>query len=58
MCKHAAAASFFVSLYAAELMMRITLKVIHTVVVEWLALLLRIRKVPGSNLGLETGYPD
>jgi hypothetical protein len=26
--------------------------------VEWLALMLRIRKVAGSNLGLETGYPD
>jgi hypothetical protein len=25
---------------------------------EWLTLLLRIREVPGSNLGLETGYPD
>jgi hypothetical protein len=28
------------------------------VVVEWLAFLLRIREVPGSNLGPETGYPD
>jgi hypothetical protein len=28
------------------------------VVVERLTLLLRIRDVPGSNLGLETGYPD
>jgi hypothetical protein len=28
------------------------------VMVEWLALLLRIREVPGSNLGPETGYPD
>jgi hypothetical protein len=28
------------------------------VMVEWLALLLHIRKVPGSNLGLQTGYPD
>jgi hypothetical protein len=27
-------------------------------VVEWLALLLCIREVPGSNLGPETGYPD
>jgi hypothetical protein len=27
-------------------------------VVEWLALLLRIREVPASNLGSETGYPD
>jgi hypothetical protein len=25
---------------------------------EWLALLLRIWEVPGSNLGPETGYPD
>jgi hypothetical protein len=29
-----------------------------TVVVEWLTLLLRIREVPGSNLGPETGYSD
>jgi hypothetical protein len=28
------------------------------VVVEFLTLLLRIRKVSGSNLGTETGYPD
>jgi hypothetical protein len=28
------------------------------VVVEWLTLLLRIREVPGTNLGSETGYPD
>jgi hypothetical protein len=28
------------------------------VVVEWLTLLLRIREVPGSNLGPDTGYPD
>jgi hypothetical protein len=28
------------------------------VVVERLTLLLRFRKVPGSNLGPETGYPD
>jgi hypothetical protein len=28
------------------------------VVVEWLALLLRIREVPRSNLGPETGYPN
>jgi hypothetical protein len=27
------------------------------IVVEWLALLLRIWKVSDSNLGLETGYP-
>jgi hypothetical protein len=25
---------------------------------EWLALLLRIREVLDSNLGLDTGYPD
>jgi hypothetical protein len=31
---------------------------ILNVVVEWLTLLLRIQQVPGSNLGLETGYPD
>jgi hypothetical protein len=28
------------------------------VVVEWLAFLLRIREIPGSNLGPETGCPD
>jgi hypothetical protein len=28
------------------------------VVVEWLALLLGIWKVPSSNLGPETAYPD
>jgi hypothetical protein len=28
------------------------------VMVEWLTLLFRIREVPGSNLGPETGYPD
>jgi hypothetical protein len=28
------------------------------VIVEWLALVLCIREVPGSNLGTETGYPD
>jgi hypothetical protein len=28
------------------------------VTVEWLALLLRIRKVPVSNLGPETDFPD
>jgi hypothetical protein len=27
-------------------------------VVEWFTLLLRIREVPGSNLGSETGYTD
>jgi hypothetical protein len=27
-------------------------------VVEWLKLLLRIREVPGSNLGTQTGYPQ
>jgi hypothetical protein len=26
--------------------------------VKWLKLLLRIREVPGSNLGPKTGYPD
>jgi hypothetical protein len=25
---------------------------------QWLALLLRIREVPGSSLGPETGYTD
>jgi hypothetical protein len=28
------------------------------VVVEWLTLLLRIREVPGSNVGPETAYLD
>jgi hypothetical protein len=28
------------------------------VVVKWLTLLLRIRKVPTSNLGIGTVYPD
>jgi hypothetical protein len=28
------------------------------VAAEWLALLFRIREAPGSNLGLETDYPD
>jgi hypothetical protein len=28
------------------------------VVVKWLTLVLRIREVPGSNLGQQTGYPD
>jgi hypothetical protein len=27
-------------------------------VVEWLAFLLCIREVPGSDLGPDTGYPD
>jgi hypothetical protein len=26
--------------------------------VEWLAFLLRIREMPASNLGLDSGYPD
>jgi hypothetical protein len=29
-----------------------------TIVVEWLALLLHIREVPGSNLSLKTGSSD
>jgi hypothetical protein len=33
-------------------------QVCRNVVVEWLAFLLCIREVPGSNLGPETGYPD
>jgi hypothetical protein len=28
----------------------------RNVVVEWITLMLRIREVPGSNLGPETGY--
>jgi hypothetical protein len=31
---------------------------ISNVVVEWLTFLLRIREVPGSNLGPEAGYLD
>jgi hypothetical protein len=31
---------------------------VSNVVVEWLALLLRIQEVPGSNLGQETDYPE
>jgi hypothetical protein len=30
----------------------------QNVVVEWLTHLLRIRDVPGSNLGTETSYPE
>jgi hypothetical protein len=32
--------------------------VVPSVAVEWLALLLCIWEVPGSNLGPETGYPQ
>jgi hypothetical protein len=28
------------------------------VMIEWLTLLLCIQEIPGSNLGLESGYPD
>jgi hypothetical protein len=28
------------------------------IVVEWLTFLFRIWEVPGSNLGLESGYPN
>jgi hypothetical protein len=31
---------------------------LSNVVVEWLAVLLRVQDVSGSNLGLETSYPD
>jgi hypothetical protein len=37
--------------------MKETVRFRLNVMVEWLALL-RIREVPGSNLSLETGYPD
>jgi hypothetical protein len=30
----------------------------RSTVVEWLTLLLHTWEVPGSNLSLETGYPD
>jgi hypothetical protein len=32
--------------------------IIAVTVAEWLALLLRIREIPESNLGPKTGYPD
>jgi hypothetical protein len=32
--------------------------VLPNIVVEWLTLLLRIREVPGSNLGPQTGHTD
>jgi hypothetical protein len=32
-------------------------RTLPNVVVEWLTLLLSIREVPASNLGLESGYP-
>jgi hypothetical protein len=28
------------------------------IVVEWLTLPIRIADIPGTNLGLKTGYPD
>jgi hypothetical protein len=31
---------------------------VPNVVVEWLTFLLRIKEIPGSNLGSETGNPD
>jgi hypothetical protein len=31
---------------------------VPNIVVEWLAFLLLILEVPGSNLGPETGYPE
>jgi hypothetical protein len=33
-------------------------KYLPNVAVQWLTLLHRIREISGSNLGLETGYPD
>jgi hypothetical protein len=30
----------------------------NLIVAEWLELLLRIREVPGSKLGPESGYPE
>jgi hypothetical protein len=38
--------------------MWVTLNQAPNIVVEWLTLLLRIRKVPVSNIGPETGYAD
>jgi hypothetical protein len=37
---------------------RLTPILLPTVTAEWLTLLIRIRKVPGSNLGQGIGYPD
>jgi hypothetical protein len=31
---------------------------LSNIVVEWLTLLLHIGEAPGSNLGLESSYPD
>jgi hypothetical protein len=36
----------------------VTTLMITNVAVEWLALLLHIQEVLGSNLSPETGYPD
>jgi hypothetical protein len=46
------------TLYYKELMKETDINLGLNVVIEWLAFLLRIREVPGSNLGPETGYPD
>jgi hypothetical protein len=35
-----------------------TTNIAPNIVVEWLPLLLYIRKAQGSNLGPETGYPE
>jgi hypothetical protein len=32
-------------------------RLVPNVVAEWSTLLLRIREIPGSNLGPQTGYP-
>jgi hypothetical protein len=34
------------------------ISVIDQLGVEWLSVVIRIPEVLGSNLGLETGYPD
>jgi hypothetical protein len=43
-------------LYTSRSVLQITI-LCPNVVVEWLTPLLRVREVPGSNLGLETDYP-
>jgi hypothetical protein len=46
----------FPSMYVLEQHGGLQYEVRPNVVVEWLALLLHIREVPGSNLRSETGY--
>jgi hypothetical protein len=49
----------YISDFASNIFCYVNFNIVKPiVVVEWLTLLLRIRKVPGLNLGSETGYPD